>query len=80
MLYIGDLNLHVWSKFVPEEGVARPMLRAGPAMTVSGRHLIVYGGVDLVTREYFNDVWAFDLRSQVWHLIDAEERPGVTDG
>ena len=32
---------------------------------VCGRHMIVYGGVNILG-EYLNDVWELDLKSRIW--------------
>jgi len=66
-VYIGSLQERNWQQVV--RPLEAPPCRAGPAVTLCGRHLVLCGGVDLVRRRYFNDAWTFDTRSHRWQML-----------
>lgn len=64
-LFVENLRPH-WERITVGSGALRPPLRVAPAVAICGRHLLVYGGVDLPSQEYFDDAWLFDLVSHEW--------------
>lgn len=68
-LHVADLR---WERLQLSGMGFRPPLRASPALAVCGRHLLVFGGLDLPTQEYLDDAWAFDTLTRRWSEIELD--------
>src|SRR4029079_10776706 len=59
-----------WSR--PEVSGDTPDARIGHSATVCGRKMYIFGGFDLISRRYFQDVHSLDLDTFTWNEIVTE--------
>ncbi|XP_063235245.1 kelch domain-containing protein 4 [Bacillus rossius redtenbacheri] len=73
-LWVYHLADKKWEKILAAGG---PSARSGHRMVHTKKHLIVFGGFhdNLRDYKYFNDVYAFDLTSYTWKLLEPKGTP-----
>ena len=63
-----ELGTNTWKLIeMPEE--ERPHTRTGHSAILMGDKIIIFGGILEVTKE-INDVYAFNVSSQKWELLE----------
>eukprot|EP01041_Mallomonas_annulata_P007954 gene7954-16283_t len=68
-VWVYDPMSNIWNVLEQQEQGVKPSGRQFAAATITSHRIWIFGGVDADSGVIFNDIWTFNLNSNIWEQI-----------